>query len=180
LDKQLKTLGVPLSSFHSQIAGKTPTAMLARGQKRKFVEVDGALGLTEGMPPDRKVKRCVVVCADNSQRFEVPRFRHPLRPHLSITGDLGGSGLPAWNFLLNRMKIRGSIYPDPFHRVCRDWKLALQRSNAWSYVMEGQTLVTWLHGPWKSEAWFGQMTEAMNEYIAECGCSEDSIPDPAF
>lgn len=74
---------------------------------------------------------------------------------------------------MHKLKVRISIVCEPFNSVARDWKLSLHHTNLWSYVLEGQTLLSWLHVPWQSEAWFSQMANCMDEHIHECVGSEE-------
>jgi hypothetical protein len=168
LDHQMAMAGIDMAVFWAD-KEEQATSFLRRGEKRYFVAC-GARDDDEG--PVRR-RRCVIKDQEGKKRYEVPRFANGLRPHLTLCGDQGGSGLPAWNFLFQRLRLRGSIYSDPFHRVARDWKLSLQHSGLWSYVQEGQVLLTWLHGPWKSEMWFSVIVDAMEEYVRECGDAED-------
>lgn len=176
LDHQLVLAGVPLSTFSTDNTKRDPTRLLRRGERRVWVEASSCQG-AEGMPPGVKRRRAVIVREDDSKYFEVPRFAESLRPHLVLCGDRGGSGLPAWQFMLHHLRLCGSIFSDPCHRAARDWKRALRRAKLWSYVLEGQALLTWLHGPWKSDAWFTQTVEAMGEYVHECLSTEDTLPD---
>ena len=171
LDHQLSMIGVDVSVFLPD--GKsTPSERLKRGEKRYFADVPCQNDRPAGEEPRTKRRRCIVRAADGAKRLEVQSFVGGLRPHLTLCGDQGGSGLPAWNFIFQHLRMRGSFYSDPFHRVARDWKLTLQQTGMWGYVQEGQVLLTWLHGPWKSEMWFTNMVDAMDEYLRECGQAE--------
>lgn len=172
LDHQLALAGISMKTFLPEEKSR-PSTFLQRGEKRYFAYLPGDPREVD-MGPAVKRLRCIVKSEDGSKRLEVPRFEEDVRPHLSLCGDQGGSGLPAWNFLFQKLRLRGSFYSDPFHRVARDWKLALQQSSLWSFVVEGQVLLTWLHGPWKSEMWFSNMVDAMEEYIRECRHAEAS------
>lgn len=174
LDHQMCLAGIPLSTFRSDVGGSVGSRPLEHGEKRVFVDTTGDAGGPGGQVGVKR-RRSVIIGAGGN-RYEVPRFASSLRPDLTLYGDQGGSGLPAWQFLMHKLRLRASIHWDPFHRVARGWKLALQHTNLWTYVLEGQTLLTWLHGPWQSGAWFSQMVDCMGEYVHDCaGAEEPSI-----
>lgn len=172
LDHQLALANIPMSTFVADFAEGPPASRSLRpGQKRYFVEVSSGPACP-GLDVGAKRRRAVLQAADGSRRWELPQFGLSGRPHITFCGDMGGSGLPSWLFLLGAVRLRGAMLFDPFHRMARDWKLALQDAQAWPYILEGQTLLTWLHGPWQSESWFIVLQESMEEYLRSAASSE--------
>lgn len=107
-----------------------------------------------------------------AKRYEVPVWAHDRRPNLGICGDQGGSGLPAWVFMLSSLRVRGILCFDRFHSASRDWKLSLQDSEWWPIVLEMQVVLNLAHGPWLSESWFIQICEGFESH-SQSGHGQD-------
>jgi hypothetical protein len=101
--------------------------------------------------------------------WEVPEFADGRRPLLTVIGDQGGSGLPAWTFMAGHLKMRMLMLYDRYHRVNRDWRLALAENNMWCLVLEMQVVLNFVFGPWKSESWWVQLQEGADSYVRHSG-----------
>lgn len=155
MDKQLSLVGCPLRVFVAGEGDKPSTRVLEKTEVRYFIPRPGGPPLPDGAIPERAV---VMDRSTRVKRYEIPVWADDRRPNLGICGDQGGSGLPAWVFMLSSLKVRSLLCFDRFH------KLSLQDSKWWPIVLETQVVLNLAHGPWLSESWFVQTCEGFESY----------------
>lgn len=172
LDHQLGLMGIPLSRFLAVEGDKASGGPLGPSESRSEVPFrEWPYNVSKDIL--RTAKRFVITDATTQQsRWEVQEFSGGRRPLLTVTGDQGGSGLPSWMFMCGAMKMRCLMAYGRFHRVNRDWRLALGENNLWCIILEVQVCMDLVFGPWKSESWWVQVVEAAASYVETCGAED--------
>lgn len=167
IDHQLKLAGSSLAAFQPK---QTPTGYLREGQVRTSIPWPAPLpfDLPEGVEP----RRFIIKEAGKPPYYEVPEFKNGARPCLTLCGDQGAGGLPAWLFLCGALKLRCLPMYDPFHRTWRDWQLSVQSVELWGVVLETTVAMNLPHGPWLSETWFAQLQEGISAYSQTSGVED--------
>lgn len=112
IDHSLQLVGSSLAAFQPK---QTPTGYLREGQKRSSVAWPGAV--PPEAPSDVQARRFVICEPGKPRRFEVPEFKDGARPCLTLCGDQGVGGLPAWWFMCGGLKLRCLPMYDPYHRT---------------------------------------------------------------
>ena len=166
LDHQLGLVGLPLVRWQAE---KRASAPLKPHQRRRAVPYQAwPFDVPETVKAD--ANRYIVDDEKSGESWwEVPEFADGRRPLLTVIGDQGGSGLPAWTFMAGHLKMRMLMLYDRYHRVNRDWRLALAENNMWCLVLEMQVVLNFVFGPWKSESWWVQLQEGADSYVRHSG-----------
>ena len=109
---------------------------------------------------------CVEDTATGKRRFEVPATRgdHD-RPLMSVFCDEDGSQISLLQGLMHGAGGRIWTFPDPFHRIWNDTKLALQEAGLWGDVYERLHCENLPCGPFKTASWWREMQEVSEDHF---------------
>ena len=114
-------------------------------------------------PPGRR-RACVRNQVDGSRWIELPREATATgclhRPTLHTCIDQGSVGWPGWLFLLEKCRIRGTLWPDPWHRATNDIKGAVVASGLWLVLLECVCVWNVASGPHDGAAHWGKLMQA--------------------
>lgn len=114
-------------------------------------------------------RACICKADGTERKFEVPRLMRNDKvvpaPILHINPDQGPVGWPTYVFMLERMHIRGSITPDPFHINWNSIRAAVLDVSCWLLVLELTVVANAKRGPWMKNGNLRQLQEAADEYF---------------
>ena len=110
---------------------------------------------------------CVMDLVTREKRFEIPTGGpgKPCRSLLCFNNDEHGVQLSLLQGLLTRARIRAIWFRDTFHRYWRDVILALMDAGLWGDVVDRVHCMNLPHGPWRSQKWWRELCEAMDEHF---------------
>ena len=94
---------------------------------------------------------------------------------LALYADEGAKGMAAMWFLFSRLRARGAWLRDPFHRMWRDWNLAVGEVGWTSTVHEGLIFLNFRFAPWLSQGFWSQLLEALQSW-----CEKSHVSDLVF
>ena len=78
-------------------------------------------------------------------------------------------------FLFSHLRLRGAWLRDPFHRLWNDWKLSVSDMGWTTIVNDGLSFLNFRFAPYLSQAFWGQMLEALRSW-----CQRADVSDVIF
>lgn len=94
---------------------------------------------------------------------------------MHATIDQGAVGFPAWQWAFGPLRLRGSIWFDPWHRLANDVKECVVGAGLWLTLLECVAVWNVFTGPYEKAAHWGKVCCAAETYLR---CANDD--DPLF
>ena len=161
LDKMLMLAG--FGGLNTWIEENPPCRMLSRTEYRYELK---DLAKFEDHDADIWQRWCVEDVSTKKRRFEVPASRGDhIRPLIAAFTDEDGAQISLLQGLIYGAFLRMWLFPDPFHRIWNDVKLALQEAGLWADVYERLHCENLPCGPFKTAAWWREMQEVMGHHF---------------